>query len=214
MNTALPTKFVSQPSTSLFCSLCQKLFQDPVISIGCGHTFCRNCIDNRLLVMTHLTCPVDNVRIELNNIVPNRAVQGQLEDLLIYCCHGLNRTDSDDEFELEDGGCKEQISLGKRYEHEEHCLMAWVPCTNCSNQCGKFRKKDLTAHLTNCLHHICPNENKGEVYGIFIININGIFSIETHNCLMISSTCPICNQSKRDCVDCEEEWFATFEIIF
>lgn len=164
MDTVLPTKFVNQPSMSLFCPLCQKLFQDPVISIGCGHTFCRNCIDNRLLAMTHLTCPVDNVKIDLNNIVPNRAVQGQLEDLLIYCRHGLKLNGSESGFEQEEDGCKEQISLGRRHEHEEHCLMAWVPCTNCSNQCGKFRKKDLTAHLTTCAHHMCLNEKKGRMF--------------------------------------------------
>ena len=163
-NTNLPTKFVNQPSNSLYCQICQKLFHDPVISIRCGHTFCRPCLENHVGTRAILDCPVDNKSIDVNSLVPNRALQGQLEDLLIYCRHSLHRVDSDDDFQISEDGCKEHITLGRRAEHEDHCLSAWVPCPNSSNHCGLFRKRDFEDHLLLCQHNPCKYYKKGSLF--------------------------------------------------
>ena len=163
MEFEIPTKFVNAPSGSLFCPLCEKLFQDPVISIACGHTFCRPCVDNRLITIPRMSCPVDNAQVELNNLVPNKAVQGQLEDLLIYCRHGLIASDSNEEWDFDEDGCREQIKLGDRHEHEDTCLMVWMNCPN-SKQCTRFRKESLNDHLMGCPYHVCPNESKGILF--------------------------------------------------
>lgn len=154
----LPTKFVNQPSHSLFCPSCEKLLLDPVISIRCGHTFCRKCLVN---ARTIPDCPIDKKSIDINSVVPNKAVEGQLEDLLIFCRHSLCRADSDDEFQVDDDGCKEHITLGRRNEHEDHCLSALVPCPHSSNHCGLFRKRDFNDHLLVCQHQPCKFSAKG-----------------------------------------------------
>ena len=161
MEIKLPTKFVNQPSNSLYCPICQNLFQDPIISTGCGHTFCQKCIEAMLRTRPVVTCPIDDVAVNNNSVVLNRAVKGQLEDLLIYCQHGLYRVDSDDEFQIDEDGCKEHIPLGRRLEHEDNCLSAWVPCSNSSNHCGKFRKHNFENHMLVCTHHPCKNIDKG-----------------------------------------------------
>lgn len=158
---SLPTKFVSQPSNSLVCPLCYKLFSDPVISTHCGHTFCRSCVESQLKTRRQFDCPTDKVNIKTNSIVPNRAVHGQLEDLLIYCQHGLYRVDSEDDFQIDQDGCKEFIPLGRRNEHEDVCLDAWIPCPNSSNHCGKFRKRNFEEHLSLCPYTPCANANIG-----------------------------------------------------
>ena len=156
-----PIKFVNEPSGSLFCPICRKLFQNPSISISCGHTFCRSCVSGQLK-RSQMLCPIDSVQIELSSLVPNKAVQGQVEDLLIYCCHGLLREGHivGEDWELDETGCKEKIKLGEREDHEQNCPKEWVDCPN-TKKCMGIRREDLVTHLKDCLFHLCPNESQG-----------------------------------------------------
>lgn len=162
----LPTKFVVQPSESLKCPICRELFQDPVISTQCGHTFCRNCIRNGIAITgnTGTKCPLDGTILQRLHCVSNLAVRGQIEDLQIYCRHGLTRSDSEEDFEIDNTGCQDRISFGKRNEHEEACGFALVPCPNSSNQCGKFRRRALEDHLKVCAQYRCQYSVKGCEY--------------------------------------------------
>lgn len=170
----LPTKFVIQPSESLKCSLCKNLFTDPVISTQCGHTFCRQCIhsggSNSTLSLIITKCPFDGVNLKTSSLVSNLAVKSQIEDLLIFCRHGLTRTDSEESFEIDDDGCHEKITIGRREEHEESCFYGIVPCPNSSNQCGKFRRRELDDHLKVCSHYRCYFNSKGTSYTRTILN--------------------------------------------
>ena len=160
----LPTKFVVQPSDSLKCPMCRELFNDPVISTQCGHTFCRSCIRNGSSpngTSSLSSCPIDHKVLMRSSLVSNLAVQGQIEDLHIYCCHGLTRADSEEDFEIDSTGCSEKIPLGRRSEHEELCAFAIVPCPNSSNQCGKFRRKALEDHLQVCTQYRCKHSGRG-----------------------------------------------------
>lgn len=87
---AKPTKFVEEPQ-ALICPVCKKIFREPVISIKCGHTFCRICIEE--MIRNGLTCPMDEQECDSGQLVLNRAVIGQIDDLQIYCSHGLVSND-------------------------------------------------------------------------------------------------------------------------
>lgn len=168
----LPTKFVSQPSECLKCPLCKDLFTDPVISTQCGHTFCRQCIQvggssSSLSIVTK--CPFDGIALKSSSLVSNLAVKAQIEDLLIYCRHGLTRSDSEEDFEIDRDGCPETITIGKRVEHEELCEWGIVPCPNSSNQCGKFRRRELEEHLKVCSYYRCQFNAKG-ILQSFLMN--------------------------------------------
>ena len=161
----LPTKFVVRPSESLKCPICRELFSDPVISTQCGHTFCRRCIRNGSVNVksTSSSCPIDGKVLLKSSLVSNLAVQGQIEDLHIYCCHGLTRTDSEEDLiEIDKTGCPEKIPMGKRSEHEDVCVYAIVPCPNSSNQCGKFRRRVLEEHLQVCTQYRCSFSSRGK----------------------------------------------------
>ena len=160
----LPTKFVSEASQSLCCPMCGHLFNDPVISTRCGHTFCRKCItDTSRGNVSNIVCPIDNVPFHRTDLVANIALKGQIDDLDIHCQHGLTRVDSEDEFQVDEEGCKDVIRLGKRSEHEDRCPYALVPCPNSANHCGKYRRGALDDHMKTCPRYPCKHRSEGEL---------------------------------------------------
>eukprot|EP00794_Sanderia_malayensis_P000342 gene342-975_t len=157
-----PIKFVSEPSASLKCPACENLFTKPVISTICGHTFCEHCVsENEEGNGTGVCCPLDQMPFHSAQIVRNRVVEGQLEELQIYCRHSLIRYDSEEDFVVDENGCEEKIKLSEREEHELTCPYALLPCPNSSNYCGKFRRRDLAEHMLACVNTPCPLASKG-----------------------------------------------------
>ncbi|GFN89814.1 E3 ubiquitin-protein ligase traf7-like [Plakobranchus ocellatus] len=142
VNPDLPTKFINLPSPHLKCPICGGLYKDPVINIKCGHTFCRIC------AFSTTRCPIDESHCDTNQIVVNRLVVGQIEDLQIYCRHGLAKNKTG-EWDLALDSCSEIISYGRRSEHEGNCLFALVKCPY-SERCAQMRKKDLEQHKKYC----------------------------------------------------------------
>lgn len=147
------TKFVSEPS-ALVCPVCQQVFSEPVISVKCGHTFCRSCIESMVCAGTY--CPIDGVECDTSQLVLNRAVSGQVDDLLIYCCHGLVSQDGGITCERDQSGCSEVIKLGHRDHHEEVCEYSRVVCPVGGEECGLLRKRGLEHHLARCIRVPCP----------------------------------------------------------
>lgn len=153
------TKFVDQPP-ALVCPICQRIFQDPVISIKCGHTFCRLCIET--MVVNGNPCPLDDIICDSGQLVINRAVIGQIDDLLIYCCHGIVSHDSGLSYERDRMGCQEVIKLGQRERHEEACEYTILMCTLGGEQCGEIRKRELENHMESCSNIPCLYADFGE----------------------------------------------------
>ncbi|RUS74673.1 hypothetical protein EGW08_017579 [Elysia chlorotica] len=154
--TGAPTRFVDLPSPHLKCTICGGFYKDPVINIKCGHTFCRSCVFNTT------RCPVDNSHCDSSQVVVNRLVVGQIDDLLIYCRHGLVKS-KDGGWDLSSDSCQEKICIGKRNEHEEMCMFALVRCPY-SEKCSSMRKKDLEQHKKFCNQVECRFSNQGCKY--------------------------------------------------
>ena len=175
------TKFVIEPSKALFCPLCNNLLNDPVISLSCGHTFCRLCVTTSTVSV--ILCPLDENKIM--NTVANHAVKGQIDDLMIYCCHGLYRVNSDEDIKIDKSGCTDQIALGKRLDHEEKCRNALIPCPNNLSHCGMFRRYAIEDHLLVCDYHFCRNSVKGMCIIFFL---SQTFSIA---CVLVKLICKL-----------------------
>ncbi|XP_076470506.1 E3 ubiquitin-protein ligase TRAF7-like isoform X2 [Babylonia areolata] len=137
------TKYVEEGSHHLKCPVCGNIYREPVINISCGHTFCRLCAD------TIADCPVDNAACVKEQLVINRLVVGQIDDLLIHCQHGLILRDG--KLVLDPTGCPEIIVLGQRKSHEDSCPFAMVLCPN-STACGLMRRSTLEEHRLQCKH--------------------------------------------------------------
>lgn len=151
------TKFVEEPP-ALLCPICQRIFHEPVISVKCGHTFCRLCIES--MVHSGVSCPIDSISCDSTQLVLNRAVIGQIEDLLIYCCNGVSQNDGRS-FQNDSNGCPEMIKLGQRDTHESVCEYAHTVCPIGGEECGALRKRELESHLSSCSRVPCPFSDFG-----------------------------------------------------
>ena len=155
-----PTKYVEEPS-ALLCPVCKNIFNEPIISVKCGHTFCKACIEG--LISEGRTCPLDQQACDSGQLVLNRAIMGQLSDLQIYCCYGLRLVDpSKDLYEQDPEGCSEVIRVGERAKHEEDCPLMWVECPIGMKLCGPLRKKQLEEHMKTCTKIPCLFADFGE----------------------------------------------------
>ena len=149
-----PTKFTEKPSTSLCCPVCKSVFGEPVISVKCGHTFCKQCIIK--LANENRNCPIDNILCDSSSLVPNKALEAQIDDLSIHCCHGIKSSDSGKTWEVDTEGCPEILKYGKREEHEITCKYQLVMCNYGGKLCEKIRQKDLDEHYQKCTKISCP----------------------------------------------------------
>eukprot|EP00033_Pygsuia_biforma_P006869 GCRY01007766.1.p1 GENE.GCRY01007766.1~~GCRY01007766.1.p1 ORF type:complete len:276 (-),score=28.04 GCRY01007766.1:7-834(-) len=147
------SKTVSQ---SLYCPFVSKnnerhMLVNPVIC-QCGHTFCLQCAKNAD------ECPIDKTHL-IQPFTPNLIISEQLEEVMIYCRHGLVKVvDSDgaEQWVRTPDGCPETIPLRTRLSHERDCGFALVPCPN-STKCGHFRRRMLPYHLMEeCMFRPCP----------------------------------------------------------
>ncbi len=165
------TKFVEEPAP-LLCPVCKKVFAEPIISVKCGHTFCKVCIEG--LVNAGKRCPLDDQGCDAVQLVLNLAIMGQLADLKIHCCYGIRPSgtsagvtsgssrDKEVEYEVDPDGCPEQIRLGQRLEHEDNCTYALVECPVAGEGCGLVRKRDLERHMEICASVPCPYADFGK----------------------------------------------------
>ena len=90
-----------------------------------------------------------------------RAVKSQVEDLQIYCTHGLIWSDDKNEYILDPHACSKIIKYGERKKHEDICDFAIVFCPNNETKCGRLKRKDLLSHLQVCQQYSCQHKVKG-----------------------------------------------------
>ncbi|XP_020916400.1 E3 ubiquitin-protein ligase TRAF7 isoform X2 [Exaiptasia diaphana] len=150
--------FVEEPSTKLFCPVCQRVFKEPVIA-SCGHTFCRPCIMAKGIEK----CPIDENKLSV--VVANLAVSEQIGELFIHCKYGCRIVANGlkHEFEVNPTGCPMTTKLNHRREHEKNCQYAPTQCPN-SVLCPMLLKMDLQDHLQHCEHIKCPHHKYGCPY--------------------------------------------------
>ncbi|WAR12330.1 TRAF7-like protein [Mya arenaria] len=125
-----PLVYISEPSQHFHCPVCKGLYQEPVINIACGHTFCKQCS------RTIDKCPLDDSACEQQQMVVNRLVVGQIEDLLIHCRYGLAQ--AEDGYIPDPAGCQEPIHFGCEFQgrledveiHQTTCGYRSLPRTD------------------------------------------------------------------------------------
>jgi len=151
-------QFVSEISKSLICPIHSGLFKQPVIA-SCGHSFCQSCILGVFDSHNEPQCPIDHASLkEQGFLIPNLAVESQINELLVYCKYSLKTGDQPSQKVIDPEGCKRKLILADKETHEESCEFAIVSCPNCKVD---LRRKDLQTHSANCSQSPCPHATSG-----------------------------------------------------
>jgi WD40 repeat protein len=129
-------QLVHPPSTSLLCSICQDIFDDPVINPACSHSFCRICIYQAVQMANR--CPLCRAPLSNDKVHPNLALAGLIGDLRAWCRYR----------EL---GCTAQLALDDIAAHEKSCSFAPLNCPHAARGCKVTgNQRSLAEHLRAC----------------------------------------------------------------
>ena len=193
-------KCTSEPQKCLLCPLCNDVFDRPVISTSCGHTFCTSCA--QLSQHDKKPCPIDNSSLDTGHLVPNKALCSQIDEIEVYCPNGLSLSrhrpedrssdlpqDDRSQVEVTPGGCPEKM---KYFELEQHllvCLFASVECPQGGSLCGQLRRREVEVHLLECPHYHCTNKSYGEGFRLRITaGVGCAYILYIRSCIGMQST--------------------------
>ncbi|KAH6914359.1 hypothetical protein BKA70DRAFT_663777 [Coprinopsis sp. MPI-PUGE-AT-0042] len=78
--------YIGTPNSNLICCICRAPFNDPITTVTCQHTFCRECI---LRALSHAPqCPVDRLPLSEDELAPtNSIVRSMVDELLVECVY-------------------------------------------------------------------------------------------------------------------------------
>ncbi|KAI9329600.1 WD40-repeat-containing domain protein [Obelidium mucronatum] len=114
-------EFVSKPTSRLFCAICQDVFQDPLISIVCNHSFCAKCITESLRLEAH--CPLCRKYLQANDLHTNLVLKGITDELVAYCPNRFL-------------GCQIQLTREAIESHSRSCEYNLAKCPNSVYGCA------------------------------------------------------------------------------
>ena len=135
------------------CKICHLPSRNAQLSVCCGHTFCKSCLDElkRSRTRSSKLCPVCRSK----NIapVPNKQVDRKIRSLRVYC---INK----------EKGCEWQGEVNDINVHlSDACVYESIECTN---GCGEMlQRRCLTQHTaTECSHRKinCPHCNLSGIH--------------------------------------------------
>jgi len=137
-------QFVDIPQDAdLICKICQNPSREPQITVCCGHTFCKSCVDAANLVAGNtIACPMCRCKDFL--YVHNKQIERKVNSLYIFC---TNRQT----------GCEWKGELNELDSHlKQTCEFQVI---DCPNQCGEqIQRRDLPNHTKEtckCREYTC-----------------------------------------------------------
>ena len=113
------------------CKICHLPSREPHLSICCGHTFCKSCLDNAKEAIpqrspcntqpVHNVCPMCHSRSYI--VIPNKQVHSEIMKLQIFCSN-------------KDKGCTWQDMISNINDHLKNangCQFETVECITFSS---------------------------------------------------------------------------------
>ena len=134
--------FVDTPPDELVCKICHCPSREPYLSVCCGHTFCKTCLEDAKQVSVVVkTCPM--CRKEDFTTFPNKQNERAVNNLHVFCTN-------------KDKGCDWQGEVNSITGHlasSDGCKFEEV---NCPNGCGESLER---RYLSNHFDTGCPRSN-------------------------------------------------------
>ena len=133
-------QFVDTPLDMFLCKICDLPSKEPQLSVCCGHTFCKSCLDGLCKTFTSLfstviVCPM--CRSEDFSTVANKQNERAIKNLRVFCAN-------------KDKGCGwegEVNDIGGHLGNSDGCQFEEMKC---SNDCGlMLQRQHLPSHVDN-----------------------------------------------------------------
>ena len=134
--------FVDAPPKDLVCKICRRPSREPHLSVCCGYTFCKTCLEGAK--------QADSVDDEIKNACPicrkknfttvlNKQNERAIKNLHVFCTN-------------KDKGCDWQGEMSRITDHLANSDGCQFEETNCSNECGlSLQRQCLSKHVdTEC----------------------------------------------------------------
>ena len=128
-----------EPTEEYICAICREVYKDAV-SVNCGHTFCKKCLDQSLF--SNRSCPTCRVYVDVS--VPSFYARKKIEELSCHC-------------EYHEKGCSVVSSLLAMVQHEPLCPFKPVPCLKCSQLIDYNQQENH--HTMECTHRMIECED-------------------------------------------------------
>ena len=141
-------QFVDTPSDMLLCKICHLPSKEPHLSVCCGHTFCKSCLDGLRQSKPNLSlpwsfpeasevvsCPM--CRSEDFDTVANKQNERAIKSLRVFCAN-------------KDKGCDWQGELNDIFGHLRNSDGCQFEEVKCSNDCGLLLQRQcIPSHIDN-----------------------------------------------------------------
>lgn len=159
----------------LFCSICQNIIDNVVLTYPCNHKFCRDCI-MRCKIRREFKCP--NCRSNIVRIIHSKSLNKLLDETIIKCRYeGCDKTMKRKEYKSHLSNeckfvitkcvmCKNEIRKINMNEHMSKCIYRRINCDKCKSF---YAFKDRKKHMNICIYreHRCVWCGiKGEYYKV------------------------------------------------
>ena len=141
-------QFVDTPLDIFLCKICHLPSKEPHLSVCCGHTFCKSCLDGMKQTKPHqrrgrssfpkVSCPM--CRSEDFSTVFNKQNKRSIKNLRVYCTN-------------EDEGCDWQGEINDITGHLGNSSGCQFEEVRCSNDCDLLLQRQ---HLRSHVDNECP----------------------------------------------------------
>jgi len=131
--------FVSPPSDILVCKICLYPSREPQLSVCCGHTFCKSCLEAIQISAVSQACPICQNDQEKFVTYFNIQVDLAIRRLHVFC-------PNKDTYE----GCKWQGEVKDVTNHLENSNGCRFQVVTCPNKCGtNLQRRYMTDHAAD-----------------------------------------------------------------
>jgi len=129
-------QFVNTPSDTLVCKICQYVSREPHLSVCCGHTFCKSCLEGAKKATSIVdACPI--CRDENFVAVFNKQASRIVQSLYVLCANKMK-------------GCEWQGEVSKIVNHLKSSDGCEFEDVTCPVDCGTtMQRQYLSSHLEN-----------------------------------------------------------------
>ncbi|WWD03579.1 hypothetical protein V865_001633 [Kwoniella europaea PYCC6329] len=167
--------YVESIDPNLTCAICQSALVDPVTTISCKHTFCRDCITQAIAVNPQ--CPIDRSALNISSLRDTeQLVKLMLDELKVKCA-------------AED--CGMEMQRGLLLAHLWSCPKAIITCQD--GDCGLSMARHRLPH--HRAYECFQRKMECKKCGTMLVFKDRAAQLKPDCCEETATTCEVCSET-------------------